>query len=109
MEKKELMERMQQSAFFRNNGMVLKAVNLLRDKYVALEDLCSALQPSMSASEFRDAINYLTESGYIKLRETKTKHSTTLADASVDELEAKVTADGIKIIACVRKDECIDV
>lgn len=109
LEKKELMERMQQNAFFRNNGVVLKAVNLLRDKYVALEDICHALEPSMTESEFRDAVNYLTECGYIRLRDSETKQLTTLADASMNVLEAKVTADGIKIIACVRRDECIDV
>lgn len=109
LEQKELMQRMQQSAFFRNNGMVLKAVNLLRDKYVALEDICNALEPSMTEAEFRDAVNYLTECGYIRLRDVESKQFTTLADASMNTLEAKVTADGIKIIACVRTDECIDV
>lgn len=103
------MERMQQSVFFRNNGIVLKAVNLLRDKYVALEDICNALQPSMTESEFRDSVNYLTECGYIRLRGIESKELITLADASMNMLEAKVTADGIKIIACVRTDECIDV
>ena len=103
------MERMQQSAFARNNGVVLKAINLLRDKYVALEDICHALEPSMTESEFRDAVNYLTECGYIRLRETETKQLTTLADTPMHALEAKVTADGIRIIACVRNDECIDV
>ena len=109
LEQKKLMERVQQSAFFRNNGIVLKAVNLLRDKYVALEDICNALEPSMTEAEFRDAVNYLTECGYIRLRDIESKEFTTLADSSMNMLEAKVTADGIKIIACVRTDECIDV
>ncbi|MBQ8515622.1 MAG: type VI secretion protein [Ruminococcus sp.] len=109
MEQKELMQRMQQSAFARNNAMALKAINLLRDKYVALEDICNALQPSMTEPEFRDAVNYLTECGYIRLRDTETKSVTTLADAPMNALEAKVTADGIRIIACTRTDECIDV
>lgn len=109
MERAEMMERIRQKAFFKNNGMVLKAVNLLRDKYVSLTDIRYALEPSMTEAEFRDSINYLTESGYIKLRHVESKEATTLADAAMDTLEAKVTANGIKIIACVRKDECIDV
>ena len=32
MEQAEMIERIRQKAFFKNNGMVLKAVNLLRDK-----------------------------------------------------------------------------
>ena len=86
MEQAEMIERIRQKAFFKNNGMVLKAVNLLRD-----------------------SINYLTESGYIRLRHMESKACTTLADTAMEQLEAKVSADGIKIIACVRKDECIDV
>ena len=31
MEQTEMLRRMQQKTFFKNNGMVLKAVNLLRD------------------------------------------------------------------------------
>ncbi len=57
-----MIERIRQKAFFKNNGMVLKAVNLLRDKFVALTDIRYALEPSMTEAEFRDSINYLTES-----------------------------------------------
>ena len=60
-------------------------------------------------AEFRDAVNYLTESGYIRLRKAGSKESSTLADTEMQELEAKVTAEGIQIIACVRTDVCIDV
>ena len=57
MEQTEMLRRMQQKTFFKNNGMVLKAVNLLRDKYVSLSDVCYALHPSMNEAEFRDAVN----------------------------------------------------
>lgn len=43
-----MIERIRQKAFFKNNGMVLKAVNLLRDKFVALTDIRYALEPSMT-------------------------------------------------------------
>lgn len=109
MEQKEMMDRIRQKNFFGNNGKVLKAVNLLRDKYVPLSDVRYALEPNMTESDFRDAVNYLTESEYIKLRHMESKQNTTLADAHMDTLEAKVTASGIKVIACVKKDECIDV
>lgn len=46
MEQAEMIERIRQKAFFKNNGMVLKAVNLLRDKFVALTDIRYALEPS---------------------------------------------------------------
>ena len=43
------------------------------------------------------------------MRNTNSKQATTLADCDFEDIEAKVSADGIKIIACVKSDECIDV
>ena len=84
MEQAEMIERIRQKAFFKNNGMVLKAVNLLRDKFVALTDIRYALEPSMTEAEFRDSINYLTESGYIRLRHMDSKACTTLGDTAME-------------------------
>ena len=109
METKELQERIRQKKFFQNNGVVLKGINLLRTQYVSLSELKYALEPTMTESELRDSVNYLSESGYIKMRNIRSKQRTTLADCEFNEIEAKVSADGIKIIACVRTDECIDV
>ena len=52
MEQAEMLTRIRQKTFFKNNVMVLKAVNLLRDKYVSLSDICYALRPSMGEPEF---------------------------------------------------------
>ncbi len=109
METKEMTERIRRKKFFRNNGVVLKGINLLRTQYVSLSELKYALEPTMTESELRDSVNYLSESGYIKMRNIRSKQSTTLADCNFNEIEAKVSAEGIKIIACVRTDECIEV
>lgn len=109
MEIDEIQSRIKQKKIFRNNGIVLKGINLLRTKYVALTELKYALEPSMTEAELRDSVNYLSESGYINMRKIGTKEHTTLADCDFEEIEAKVSADGIKIIACVKFDECIDV
>lgn len=109
MEQQEMLERIRQKTFFKNNGLVLKTVHLLQGKYIALTDVCYVLEPSMTESDFLDAVNYLAESGYLKLRHIRTRQHTTLADASLSELEAKVSAAGIQIIACARTDACVDV
>ena len=109
METKEMQERIRQKKFFRNNGVVLKGINLLREKYVQLSELKYALEPTLTEQELRDSVNYLSESGYINMRSIRSKQPTTLADCDFYEIEAKVSADGIKIIACVKSDECIEV
>lgn len=109
METKEMQDRIRQRKFFRNNGVALKGINLLREKYVPLAELKYALEPSMSEQELRDSVNYLSESGYINMRNIHSKQPTTLADCDFYEIEANVSADGIKIIACAKSDECIEV
>lgn len=109
MKSKEMTERIQQKKFFRSNAQVLKGINLLRTKYIALTEFKYALEPTVTESEFRDSVNYLSESGYINMRNIHNKQPTTLADCDFEDIEAKVSADGIKIIACVKSDECIDV
>ena len=109
MDNKDIQERIQQKKFFVNNGRVLKGINLLRTQYIKLSELQYALEPTVTESELRDSINYLCESGYIHLRNTDSKEPTSLADCDFESIEAKVSADGIRIIACVRKDECIEV
>ena len=109
MDNKELTDRIRQKKFFRNNGMVLKGINMLRTKYVLLSDLRYALEPNLTESELLDSINYLSEGGYINTRSSRTKQETTLADCPFEELEAKVSHEGIQIIACTRTDDCIEV
>lgn len=109
METKEMQERIRQKKFFRNNGVVLKGINLLREKYVQLSELKYALEPTLTEQELRDSINYLSESGFINMRNIRSKQPTSLADCDFYEIEAKVSAEGIKIIACVKSDECIEV
>ena len=109
MDVKDLQNKFSQNKFFKNNGIVLKGVNLLRSKYVSLDELKDALQTNITETEFVDSINYLSESGYIKLRNIKSKITTYLSDTPLEEIEAKVSADGIKLVAGVKIDECIRV
>lgn len=92
--------------FVENNGRVLRTVNILRDKYNKLRTLSYALT-DISEGEIRDCINYLQEAGYIHLRDITTKASGTLADNDYDELEAKLTATGIRLLAGKHDDPCI--
>ena len=39
MENKEIQDRIRQKKFFRNNGIVLKGINLLHTQYVRLSEL----------------------------------------------------------------------
>ena len=92
--------------FKENNGSVMRTINMLRHKYHKLKSVKYAL-PDISEGEVLDSVNYLHEAGYIHLRNVITKQPCTLADCDFDDLEAKLTAKGISLLAGGVTDPCI--
>lgn len=85
--------------FRENNGGVLRRVNLLRVKYMALKDVEDLmLSDGVISSDVSDSINFLQLEGYITLRYIDGKQETTLADADLKELEAILTGRGIRLL-----------
>lgn len=101
-------ERVKREKFPVNNARVLRAVNALRERYIKVEDLEYGLGAEMSAAEISDCINYLNESGYIKLRCVDGHAEVAdLADAELHQIEAKLTARGIALLNGKLTDPCI--
>lgn len=92
----EMNEKIRQKRFIQNNGRVLRAINILRTQYISLSDLRHGLPSDITDGEYTDSINYLTEIGYINVRNRETKEKTTLADTELRLLEAKLSGDGIR-------------
>lgn len=104
----EINENIKRGRFIKNNGRILRAINVLRTSYVSLSDLYLGISSDVSRNEYTDSINYLTEIGYIKLRHKATKAESTLADDDLSDLEAKLTANGIRFLAGKLNDECVE-
>lgn len=104
----EISEKIRQQRFIQNNGRVLRAINMLRTQYVSLSDLRFGLSSDITDGEYADCINYLTEIGYINVRNRETKEKTTLADTELRLLEAKLSGDGIKFLAGKISDDCVE-
>ena len=99
-------EDIRRGKWIKNNGNVLRMINVLRTGYTPLNDLQYAL-PKLSFSELTDSINYLTEGQYIKLRHIDSRTETTLADAEFSDLEAKLSVTGIRLLAGKITDDCV--
>ena len=98
MDDKDALKKMRQGQFVDNNGRVLRVINLLRHKYERLQDVKYALN-DMPEDRFLDSINFLDSAGYIKLRHVVTREELHLEDADdYTDLEAKVTATGIRLL-----------
>lgn len=100
-------EKIKQERFVRNNGRVLRGINVLRTQFVNLTDLKSGLANDITDSEYCDCINYLQEIGYINVRHKDTHLETSLADTPLEYLEAKLSGDGIKFLAGRLNDSCV--
>ncbi len=107
MNERNIIAKMRTEEFIENNGTVLRAVNIGRTKYNKLMQLCAALESDMDKAEFTDSINYLSLAGFIDLRRCGDKQPTTLADDELENIEAKVSAKGIRLLSGKISDDCV--
>ena len=107
MNPKDMMQKARAANFVSNNGKVLRGVNMLRIDFNKLESIRVAL--GFDDDDFADSINYLIESGYIRIRHCDSHKEIELADYPMDEIEGKLTQKGIQLLAGVIEDPCITV
>lgn len=107
MDKATLNKRISAGNFVENNGSVLRAVNILKTKFNRLKDIKYAL--NIEKNDIENSINYLYEAGYLHLRTIDSHADTNLADNDFDDIEAKLTAKGIQLLAGVIEDDCVEV
>lgn len=105
---KEVFNKIKTGRFVKNNGKVLRTINLLRYRYEKLSEVRYALD-DMPENEYTDSLNFLYEAGYIQLRNIRSKQEVSLADGEIEDLEAKVTSKGIRLLAGDLTDLLVEV
>ena len=106
MNKDDMIAKMRAGRFIENNGRILRAINVLHEKYVGLEGVLYAL-PEIDEDDLLKAVNYLQDEGYIHVRDIVSKEPVLISDASYKALEARLTAKGIRLLAGVMKDPVV--
>lgn len=101
------LDKMRAARARKNYGIVLRTINILRHRYEALAEVYAALD--MPEQEYLDSLNYLAGDEYIHLRVQSTKADADLADWDYQQLEAKVTPKGIRLLGGVIDDPMIEV
>jgi hypothetical protein len=109
MDKTELLRINRQDAFVRGNGSVLRTINLLKPQYTSLSTVGQALD-ALSEDIYVNCLNYLSLEGYIALR-TMTGHMDANAEdlERYGELEAKLSAKGVRLLAGAITDSLVRV
>ena len=107
--REEILKKIRAGNFVENNGKVIRDINLLRHEFIALKKVYRVRAGELSEQEFLDCINYLSQEGYITLRDTVTKSDARLSDTNYTTLEALVTGKGIRLLGGVIIDKMVDV
>ena len=103
MDKSQLLRKIEAGAFIESNGRVLRTINILKEKYVRLSTIRYAL-PDIAVGDISKSVNFLEEEGYIHLRTVETKEAASISDFNIDELEAKLSGKGIRLLSGSIKD-----
>lgn len=98
----------QENKFIKNNGAVIRAINLLRTDYVNLVDVTAALEPQIAENEALDSLNYLLEGGYVRLVKIRSEQAVDCIGDDYTQLAGKLTAKGIQLVNGAIEDPCID-
>ena len=101
MNRDEMMKRIRADAFPANNGSVLTCINLLnRSGFSPLEQVRVGVKNwGVEKPEFLDSIHFLKLAGYIETRTIEGRISgADLADYDYDELEARASEKGIRLM-----------
>ena len=112
MNRDEMMKRIRADAFPANNGSVLTCINLLnRSGFSPLEQVRVGVKNwGVEKPEFLDSIHFLKLAGYIETRTIEGRISgEDLADYDYDELEARASEKGIRLMQGSLTDECVKV
>lgn len=108
MDSKEMLKRMEAGAFIANNGRVLRTINIIKGKYIKLSQVRYAL-PNATFEDIFKSINFLAEEDYIHVRRTESKEVANISDFNFDDLEAKLSGKGIRLLCGDLKDRAVDV
>lgn len=101
-------DQLRKNKFIKNNGAVIRAINLLRTDYVNLVDVTAALEPQITENEALDSLNYLLEGGYVRLVKIRSEQAVDCIGDDYTQLAGKLTAKGIQLVNGAIEDPCID-
>lgn len=76
-------------------------------KYYKIKEVMYAL-PYISREDVLKSMDYLSGEGYLKVRNILTKEAADISDDSYDELEAKLSPKGTKLLECAITDPLVD-
>ena len=107
---KDIKAKLEQSDFAKNNGRILRTINIMHGKFVNIDSVCDALEQYMNIGEFDESLIYLHKSCYVEIRiKSNAKIIDDFSKYSYKEIEVSLTQKGIKLARGFVADEAVEV
>lgn len=105
------LRRMQAIAFARNNGLIMRTLVFMENRYKKLSDTQKLLEgDGVSKEEFITSIRFLSGEGYLKLRRIGSEEPGNVVDHDYTELEVIITTGpGMRLMMGSLKDDLVEV
>ena len=90
-------------------GVIVRMLNMLRGRYYRLRDASPVLQDEeqLQRADIIAALDYLAESGYIKIRLIAERRAAEAAEAPLENLEIKLLPKGVRLAAGYEADALV--
>lgn len=106
----EVKKKLMQNDFAKNNGRIIRTVNVMGGKFVNAHSVCEALGSYMNLCEFDESFIYLHKSCYIEIRlKNGGKIIDDFGKYAYSDVEVALTQKGIKIARGFIVDEAVDI
>jgi hypothetical protein len=107
--KKKLMDEIVANDFAKLNGAIVRTLgNILGAGWQKATDLIIAFRDEDESAMYF-SLEYLQQCGVIAVREIESQQPVEIYDFDLDDVQIRLTADGIKMLMCRKKDELIEI
>lgn len=106
---KEIRQKVEAENFARNNGRIIRVVNILAGEWIDLSVVRAALENDMAGYDFDKSMIFLLKSGYLELRKRRSREKASWEDRRREDVEVALTGQGMKLAAYRITDEAVEV
>ncbi len=94
--------------FAKNNGRVIRNINVLKGKWINLSVVEDTLT-GLKSGEIQESLQYLQQSEYIDVRHCVSHSKIDISECCYKELETRLSAKGIKLAMGFIDDDAVQV
>jgi len=107
--KKKVIDEIVANDFAKQNGAIVRTMgNIFHSTWFKASDLQVVFRDK-DESDIYFSLDYLQQCGMIAARHIESKEPVEINDFDLDEMEIRLTADGIKLLMVRKKDELIEI